>query len=345
MFKVNRRNTIIGLIIVCIIGSLSAFYGTNLILNGILQKDLPFSVFMTSLLPGLAFFAVPLSCCLFIFFLLRMYLHPTHEKRMLFVYGISISSVGGLGFIFTTLSGAIMYRGNFLTNHPFDGFHILMYIYQIILIGLGLLMIFYFRNKVENEDIIIDRTDVRYVLRTALLSVIIFIALNRLGGFILSPVYIQWSSLSLTYPAYIALILPAIILINDLIYIFHGYKKSPVAGIVVSSFVVFFSLFFFAQILVRGMSDQKFIQLISPLNPIGRLLTFPYDTVLQMLVALGLAIFTLVNSVFFKMASDYNELAFQERLKKAHTRAANYVNIGNRSHRKKKRIIKKHKIK
>lgn len=73
------------------------------------------------------------------------------------------------------------------------------------------------------------------------------------------------------------------------------------------------------------MSDQLFIQLISPINPIGRLLTFPVDAVLQMVIAAGLAIFTLVDSIRFKRATDFNMLPYELRMAKLQGRQANFL--------------------
>lgn len=324
MFKITKRRTIIALVILAILGGLTAFYGTNLVLNSVLQKDLPFLTFFITFFPSVTFLLVSLDIVLFIFFFIRLYLHPTHEQRMLQVYGIILGSFSLLGIVLNTLSGVIVY-GSFLEPRPFAGFHIIMYIYHILMLALALLMIFYFRKKVINDDIIIHKTNLPYVLSTIIWSLVFFIALNRLGGFILSPVYIQWSTLALTYPAYVALLLPTIILVNDLIYIFNGYKKAPAAGIVVSSFVIFLSIVCFAQIIVRGQSDPLFIQLVSPINPIGRLLTFPYDTVLQLVVAFGLGIYTLFNSIKFKRASDFNKLPYELRMAKLEGRQANFL--------------------
>lgn len=338
MFKITKRRTVIALVILIILGAITAFYGTNLAMGTASQKDLPFYKFFITFFPSLTFLLVSFDMVLFIFFFIRLYLHPTHEQRMLLVYGIVLASFSTLGIVFNTLSGVLVY-GDFLEPHPFIGFHIFMYIYHILMLALAFLMIFFFKKHVINDDIIIHKTTLGYVLLTILWSLIFFIALNRLGGFLLSPAYIQWSTLTLTYPAYVALLLPAIILINDLIYIFNGYKKTPSAGIVVSSFVIFLSIVCFAQIITRGQSDPLFIQLVSPINPIGRLLTFPYDTVLQLVVAGGLSIYTLLNSIKFKRASDFNKLPYELRMAKIEGRAANFLKP-EKEKKPKARIIK-----
>lgn len=330
MFKITKKRIIIILAILAVLGALTAFYGTNLVLNSILEKDLPFKTLLVTFFPSLTFLIVSIDITLFIFFFVRLYLHPTHEQRMLKVYGITLASLSLVGIILNTLSGILTY-GSFLEPRPFGGFHIIMYIFHIAMLALGFVMIFYFRKKVINDDIIIHKTTVGYVFYTILWSLIYFIALNRLGAFLLSPAYIQWSTLALTYPAYVALLLPAVILVNDLIYTFNGYKKAPVAGITVSCIVAFLSVFCFAQIIIRGRSEPLFIQLVSPINPIGRLLTFPYDTLLQMIVAGGLSIYTLFNSIRFKRASDFNKLPYEIRKAKMEGRQANFVNPGRKS--------------
>ena len=324
MFKITKKRIIFALIALAIVGSIVTFHATNLVLASILNKDCPFNEFIVTLFPSLTFLFVALDFVLFMFLFYRLYLHPTHEQRIYLVYGATLVAFSIAGFITNTLSGALTY-GNFLTAHPFVGFHIIMYFFHALMLALGFLMIFHFRKKVINDDILIHKTTAKYVFQTILLALIVFITLNRLGAFILSPTFIQWSSLGLTYPAYIALILPTIIIVIDLAYVFGGFKKSPKAGIVACAFILFFSIFCCIQICYRGMSDQLFIQLISPINPIGRLLTFPVDAVLQMVIAAGLAIFTLVDSIRFKRATDFNMLPYELRMAKLQGRQANFL--------------------
>ena len=324
MFKITKKRIIFALVILAVIGSIITFHATNLVLASVLNKDCPFNEFIVGFFPSLTFLCVALDFILFMFLFYRLYLHPTHEQRLYFVYGITLASFSGFALIMNTLSGLITYE-SFLVTHPFVGFHIFMYVWHILMLALGLVMIFYFRKKVINDDILIHRTNVKYVFQTIFLALIAFITLNRLGAFILIPTFIQWSSLPLTYPAYVALILPTIIIVIDAVYVFGGFKKSPKAGIVLCSFVLFFSIFCCIQICYRGMSNQLFIQLISPINPIGRLLTFPIDAILQMLVAAGLAIYTLVNSIKFKRATDFNKLPYELRMAKMEGRQANFL--------------------
>ena len=324
MFKITKKRTILALIALAIVGSLVTFHATNLVLASILNKDCPFNEFVVTLFPSLTFLFVALDFILFMFLFYRLYLHPTHEQRIYLVYGSTLVAFSGVALITNTLSGVLTY-GNFLVAHPFIGFHIFMYIFHALMMALGFLMIFLFRKKVINDDILIHKTTAKYVFQTILLALIVFITLNRLGAFILTPTFVQWSSLGLTYPAYVALILPTIIIVIDAAYVFGGFKKSPKAGIVACAFVLFFSIFCCIQICYRGMSDQLFIQLISPINPIGRLLTFPYDAVLQMIVAAGLAIYTLVDSIRFKRATDFNKLPYELRMAKLQGRQANFL--------------------
>ncbi|MCQ2792696.1 MAG: hypothetical protein MJ208_04165 [Bacilli bacterium] len=324
MNKITKNRIIIAIICLSILGSIITFHATNLLLASIVNKGCPIKEFLVTFFPSLTFLMVSLDFVLFIFFFLRLYLHPTHEQRILRVYGVILACFSGVGIAMNTLSGLITY-GSFLVPHPIVGFHIIMYIYHILMLAFAFVMIFYLPKKVVNDDIIVHKTTPIYVLETTILALIIFIALNRLGAFILSPTFIQWRTLALTYPAYVALILPTIILVVDLVYVFQGFNKFPEIGITISSFVLFLSLFCCGQICYRGINDQLFIQLISPINPIGRLLTFPYDALLQMLVACGLSTFTLVNSIIFKRATDFNKLPYELRMAKLEGRKANFL--------------------
>lgn len=335
MLTLNKRKTLIVLIILSILGGLTAFYGTNLVLNSVLQKDLPsFFDFFKTFFTSFDFLLVSLDIVLAIFFFVRLYMHPTHQKRMLFVYGIILASFSFVGLICNTLSGVIVY-GSFIKPYPFPGYHIVMYVYHAAMLALGFVMIFYLTKKVEFPDIFLEKTNAKYVLVTILWSFIYFISLNRFGAFLLSPFYIQWSTLTLTYPAYVALLLPAVILFNDVAYMFNAYKKNPPIGIAISAITMYLAIFSFAQIIVRGQSDQLFIQLVSPVNPLGRLLTFPYDTVLQLVVAGGLSCYTLFNAIKFKRVVDVDKLPYKARMK-IKNKNPNFYNVKRQKKAKKK---------
>lgn len=324
MFKITRARTITALVIFGLLGAVITFHATNLVLASILNSACPIWEFIVTLFPSLTFLIVSFDFILFLFFFMRLYIHPTHEQRMLHVYGVTLVWFSAFGLLLNTLSAAITY-GSLIVAHPFPGFHIVMYFYNLITLGVGLAMIFYFPHRVINDDIIIHRTSVKYIFETILSALIVFIALNRLGAFILSPSFIQWSSLGLTYPAYVSLLFPTIIIMIDLAYVFGGFKDLPISGIVLCSFTMFLSIFFCAQTLYRGWDNQLFIQLCSPINPIGRLLTIPIDDILQAVVAAGLSLYTLINSISFKRASDFNKLPYEIRMAKQEGREANFL--------------------
>jgi len=303
MLKLTKKKTVISLIILVVLGSFINFFFTNMLMSGISNKDSPYFLLKLSAgFPGLFFNCSVIAAILFV---LRLYLHPTHEKKMLLVYGIVISSFGVLGLASTIFSGVALY-GSFVKPYPFPGFHIVMTLWYLIQIGGGILAIIVLRPKVVEDDVILHKLGFKRVMLSIGEVLIIYFAMNRFGAFLWSPTYIQLRNLGDTLPFYLSLLLPIGILVHDFLYIMNKYKTKIGAsiGIAISSGLVLLSIVFFVQIILRGQEDPSFISSISPAVPIERLMTFPIDILLSLLVVSFLGIFTFTNSIKFRRLKD-----------------------------------------
>lgn len=298
----KRRNTLITLILIGIVGSFINFYATNLLMNVVSDKDMP-NLFFVELLTPLPAFIIACMFVIAAFYVFRLYLHPTHMKKMTWVYGIILASMSVVGIICISLSGPLVY-GSFTKPYPFAGYHILVLIFNILTLTLGMLMIFYFPRLVKDPDIILHKMNWKRVVSSILLALLIYYTFNRFGAFLWSPSYILWRTLDDTYPFYLSLVLLMALLIHILLYVLNYYRAHSIGGIAVSSGIIVLSFFFFIQIVVRGIQDQSFISSISPAVPIERLLTFPYDIIINFIVVVGLGAFTLANSIVFKRLRD-----------------------------------------
>lgn len=310
---VNKKYSLIILAVLAVIGSFLAFYSTNLVMNAISNKDT--AGFFLELLMPFSALIIAIDFVVASFFFVRLYLHPTHARRMMFVYSITLISLSVLGILFDILSGVLVYR-SFVKPYPFAGAPIIFLLWHLAVIALGLVTIFYFKDKTEYDDIFIHKTTPQYVLLTALFSLIVFFAFNRFGAFLWSPSYIQMRTLYNTYPFYMSLILPLGIIVIDVLYIFNIFNSpnKANAGIAIASGTGVLSLFFMIQFISRSMRDQAFLAAISPAVPIERLLTIPIDTILSTVVVVGLTALTFVYSFKFKKLKD-KELLLYKNLK------------------------------
>lgn len=306
----KRLRTLIILIINAIVGSFVNFYSVNLVMNAVMDKDSDHFIF--SLLTPIPVLMISFMFVVLTFYVLRLYLHPTHQKKMMKIYGIVFASMAFVGLIFLILSGALVFH-SFIKPYPFPGYHIILTIILVAIMVLGFLMIFFFPKKIQDPDIILSHLNWKRILITAIFSLIIFYAYNRFGAFLWSPTYILWRTFTDTYPFYLSLVLLIALLAHILLYTLNYYRAHSVAGIAISSALIVLSLFFFTQIVTRGVEDQEFISAISPAVPIERLLTFPYDIIINAAVVVGLGAFTLNNSIVFKRLKDSEDKKYNHK--------------------------------
>jgi len=313
MIKLSKKH--FGLIIggLFLIGGFINFYAVNMLMNVICNKGSP--KFLLGALPTLAMLTIAIEFVVASLFFLRLYLHPTHTHHFLFLYGILMMSFSFVGLVCDILSATVIY-GSMTIKAPFAGAHIIFLLWHLGIIALGALMVFYFPKKITDPDIILHRTNTKHIFITIFWSLVLFYGMNRIGAFLWSPTYITWTNLGDTYPFYISLLLLPAILLNILLYVFNVYKKNAVAGVSISTGTVVLSLFFFFQIIMRGMTDQAFVSSISPALPIERLTTIPIDISLQMVSVVALGVFTLTNSIFFKRLKDIESGKRMPKVKK-----------------------------
>lgn len=309
----NKKHTLIILSVLAVVGSFVNFYATNLVMDTISNIEHP--QFILRFTPSLSGLFVAIEFILAFFFFMRLYLHQTHKKRMIFVYGITLAAMGGVGIILTIISATVLY-GSFTIASPFAGYHIVVLIWHLLMVALGLVMALYLKNRVKDPDIILYKTKARYVIFTIFVSLLIFFTFNRFGAFLWAPFYIQWRTISSTYSFYLSLLLLIAMGVNIVCYVFNVYKGriGAVTGVAVSSVIATLSLVFFIQIVTRGISDPLFVASISPAVPIERLATIPIDTVLQSLVVIILALYTITHSFAFKRFKDRDKDVPQSRI-------------------------------
>lgn len=309
----SKKQTIIILTVLAVVGSFINFYMTNLVMDTI--SNVEHAQFILKFAPSLAGLLVAIEFILFFFFFMRLYLHQTHKKRMMLVYGITLAAMGLVGVVLTIISATALY-GSFTTSSPFVGYHIIILIWHLLMIGFGLFVAFYLRKRVNEPDIILYKTKFRHVIFTIFLALLIFFTFNRFGAFLWAPFYIQWRTISSTYAFYLSLLLLIGMGVNIICYVFNIYKGriGAVTGVAISSIIATLSLVFFVQIVTRGINDPLFVASISPAVPIERLATAPIDTVLQSLVVIILAIYTITHSFAFKRFKDRDKDVPQSRI-------------------------------
>lgn len=289
----NKKTAAIVLIVLAIIGSVTTFYGLNLLFSDMANMFMSkFTIDIISSLPGVIF---SFDFILASIYVMRYVRTPKYKKRMTLTHLIILGVFSLLGIASCILSGTLVYP-SLLSPYPFKG-------YMVICLVLHTLLLFfsiggyYNAYKFMKEDEEKRKMTVKYVLYTATLSILICFAYYRFGADLLGPTFIQWRTLYLTWPFYTAMLLPIALLTHTVLYGFGVYRNSPKGGIIHSGIVLFLSVALSIAIVAIGMNNTQFISAISPVLPLERLATLPIDTIVFIVLMVGLGTFEFIYSI------------------------------------------------
>ena len=280
----SKKQTLIALIILAVLGSFVAFYVSNLFFadvanfaNGIIGG----TTILTSL-TGLLFGALFVIAILY---LARSYNKPQFKKRMARTYLIIAMVLSFLGFLTALLAGIVHY-GNIAAPYPFPGFLIIMMIFHVAVLVCSSVTLFKFVNPLpQDEDK--KKITVKHIFSTLGWFLFVSMALNRFGAFLFLPTYVSLRNLEVTFLFYLYLLVPMAILVK---------KGSDVLEIkfnkMIYSWVLLgVSLGLLIAIVLIGRSDTGFVSAVSPCMPLERLASKPLEIIIQSLSYFGLLIF------------------------------------------------------
>ena len=270
----SKRKTLIILALLFVIGSFVTFYGTNCFMSDVANMFNDAGI-ITSI-------PILMVCCLFVLatiFVIRFYRYPQYKKALINYYTIFAACLSFVGFV-TTILGAITIYHSFVLPHPFFGYSIIMLVLHALIIA-SMALINIKCRKTLPEDSEKKKIKFKYVLYSILLCVLTYLSYNKLGAFFFSFIYMQWSTLYMTFPLYLSLLLPAALLIHVILYFMDAYKGHEIAAIVYVADILILNIALTVAIAVTGANEPQFISAVSPALPLERLMTFPLDTIVR----------------------------------------------------------------
>ena len=288
----SKRSVFISLAIIAIFGSLLTFYASNLFFGDVsnFASGSP-TIFAT--FPAMLLGAMMIASTLFI---VRFYKRPENRKALSRLYVIIGAVLAFLGIVFAILGGVVNYRGNFI-SYPFPGYLILMLIIHTFVFGGSIFSFFRIVRRMP-DDPEKFKGGAKHVFHTIGLYLLVALAFNRFGAFLLMPVYVQWSTFYMTFVYYLFLLIPMALLVIKVLGIL-GYKKLFVPTIVVAALNVV--LFFITAII--GINDSAFISAVSAAAPLERLGSMPMEILIHFCAYLGVSIFYIVKEVKARKAA------------------------------------------
>ena len=292
---INSKKATLLIILTGIVGSIVTFYGTNFVIEDVANYTYGFN--------GLNFFSTIPTFCLSLIFtdliilIIRYYIRPQYKKRTLLLHLTIMLSFSIIGLIGSILTSIFVYD-SLLTNFPYYAYPVVNLILYIVLI----IILIKIKSKIKKNMTNVPNTKgfkISYVLYSTILSLITFFALNRLGALLLSPLYIQARTLYMTWPLYVWLTSPILLLVYVVLNSFNKFYNlnDKITFIVV--YLIFNTVLAYV-IYTTGINNTLFLSAISPAFGLDRIGTYPYDAILQFVETTIFALYFLFRSLFLK---------------------------------------------
>ena len=282
----SKKFLVISLAIIAVIGSIWTFYVSNMFFSDVSNFGAGFMnttlfVSLTGMLLGAMMAAAPL-------FIVRFYQRPNSRKVLCRNYLFIAIALAAFGLIFAVLGGVVNYRGNFV-KYPFPGYLIIMIVLHLAVL-VGSAVVLFMKVLKMPEDTEKYKVTVKHVFHTLGLYLLIALAFNRFGAFLLAPVYVQWSTLYKTFVYYLFLLVPMVILAIKLMRILeigkNRFLMSLITLIVTTALMV--------AILLLGKSDSSFISAVSAAAPLERLGSMPMELFIHFFSYFGVLLYYVI---------------------------------------------------
>ena len=292
----SKKFVVISLVIIAIFGSLVTFYASNMFFGDVSNFGAGFmntTFFVT--LPMMLFGAMLIAAPLFI---IRFYQRPNSRKVLCRNYLFIAMALGCFGLLFTIL-GAALNMHSLVKPYPFPGYLIIMLILHVCVIALAAITLFMFVLKMP-EDAEKYKVSVLHVLHTLGLYLLIALAFNRFGAFLLAPVYVQWSTLYKTFVYYLFLLIPMALLVIKVLKILEIRHNFFVPVLVVA----ILNVGLMVAVVLLGKNDSAFVSAVSAAAPLERLGSMPMELLIHFVTYLGVSIYYVIKEIKCQKATE-----------------------------------------
>ena len=290
----SKKFVMISLAVIAIIASPLTFYASNLFFSDVSNfgSGSP-TIFAT--FPSMLFGAMLIAATLYI---VRLYKRPENKKALSQLYLIIAAALAFLGIVFAVLGGVVNYRGNFV-KYPFPSYLIIFLVLHVLVLAASVFVFFKFVKPMP-EDASKFKGGVKHVFHTLGLYLLIALAFNRFGAFLLMPVYVQWSSLYMTFVYFLFLLVPMALLVIKVLKFFEIGKSYFIPVIAVAAL----NIVLFAVTAIIGINDSAFVSAVSAAAPLERLGSMPMEILIHFVVYLGVSIYYVILEIKAKKNAD-----------------------------------------
>lgn len=294
-----------------VVGSMITYFAMNLFWSDVANKANAFNFpYVFATFPLLM---ISIGVVTFAMFFVRYLIYDEQYRKYLVMHYLKLFiAYAAVGIITSIISAAFVYK-SCLTPCPFPGSLIVFFaIHLIFLVGSIVLSIKI--KKAMTEKDVRFKTKVKYRLYTVVMALFTFIAFDRCGAAVVSPTYIEWSRLDITWTFYFSLLLPMVLLVTIIVYKLNhldakNYKnKSILWGIY---FLVCLALCII--VVISGTNDSTVVSLISPAMPIERLATIPIDFIVLYIPIIAISAVNFIRSLVNLVKSKKNPVVEENK--------------------------------
>lgn len=295
----TRKTAYTLFVVLCFIGSLINFYFGNFLFGDIANYSYGWNGlnFIASI-PGLIVCA-ELICVTVL--LIRYYIRPQYRKRTLLHYIKILIGLGFVGVIGVILSVIFVY-GTLFSKYPFPFYLVICLIVHLAII-ISLIYVYKLLKRVMPEDKERKKISIGYVLYSICLPLYIFFAYYKFGALLLSITYVQFSTLHMTWPTYLWLTTPILLLNFVVLKDFKFYKDYDEQILHLSLYFILnvtLSLTYF----VTSYYNSLFISAISPAFGLDRLATNPYVAIFHTVITIVVNLYYLLRCIYKKIKKE-----------------------------------------
>lgn len=291
----NKRNSIITLVILGIIGSFVMFYATELFMYDVGLKFSEPTIIST--LPGLM---IAFDFILAIMYVLKLQAYGNSKRALTKLYSVVLASFAGVGLITSILTGVVLYK-SFVTPYPFPGYTIICLIVNTLVLVFALVTRLALVKKLP-EDTEEAKLSVKKVFKALGLGFVTFFTLDRVGALLWIGSYLQPRTLYMSWVFYVYTLVPLLTYIYLAIKYF-GVKMAECKAYRVYAIVIAcLQLVFGVATIVIGYANPLFVQAISMAMALERFAAMPVVILPMFLGYLSYYIVQLVKAIKHKPA-------------------------------------------
>lgn len=289
----SKKTAIISLISLALVGSFVTFYATNMIMSDISNMFYGIhSADMISSMPGFIFALEFIIASVFVF---RLYKYPEYKKGIVRLYLLLLFIFSSIGFIFSILTGIIVYK-SFITPYPFFGYTIISLIVHLCIAFFSMFLRIKYTKKLIDDS---ERKKIKviYVIYNILLAFLTFLVFDKFGALLWLPSYFYFRTFYLTFPYYLSLFIPMFLMCYIIALKLGFFNDNPKVSLIVSDALFLITIGLSIAIIAIGYSHTEFISSISPTLPLERLGTKPFDAIFRGVYSIALSFYLFILAV------------------------------------------------